>query len=64
MSMERFHELEMIGLTPFPIWRTEAFSKIEIEPDREIAIERAKVLVARSTTTGDQSLRTPALYTA
>lgn len=63
MPMERFHEFEMIDLTLFPIWRIEAFSKIKIEPDREIAIERAKVLVAKSTTTGDQCLRTPALCT-
>jgi ribonuclease HI len=43
MSIERLHELEMIDPTPLPPWRTEAFSKIEIEPDREIAMERAKV---------------------
>ncbi|KAJ5135377.1 reverse transcriptase [Penicillium bovifimosum] len=41
MSLERLHELEMIDPTPLPPWRTEAFSKIEIEPDREIAMERA-----------------------
>ncbi|CEJ62546.1 Putative Transposon I factor (Fragment) [Penicillium brasilianum] len=38
MSPERLNELEMIDLTPLPPWRTEAFSNIEIEPDKEIAI--------------------------
>ncbi|KAJ5111881.1 hypothetical protein NUU61_001511 [Penicillium alfredii] len=42
MSPERLHELEMIDPTPLPPWRTEPFSKIEIEPDREIAMERAE----------------------
>ncbi|OQE09663.1 hypothetical protein PENFLA_c105G04679 [Penicillium flavigenum] len=46
MSLERLHELEMIDPTPLTPWRTEAFWKIEIEPDREIAIERA--VAARS----------------
>lgn len=31
----------MIDLTPLPLWRNEAFSEIEIESDREVAIERA-----------------------
>lgn len=42
MSPERLHELEMIDPTPLPPWRAEPFSKIEIEPDREIAMERAE----------------------
>jgi hypothetical protein len=42
MSPERLYELEMIDPTPLPPWRTEPFSKIEIEPDREIAMERAE----------------------
>jgi hypothetical protein len=33
---------EMIDPTPLPPWRKEAFSEIEIESDREIAIERAE----------------------
>lgn len=42
MDLERLHEIEMIGPTPLPPWRPEAFSRIDIEPDREIAIERAE----------------------
>ena len=48
MSLERLHELEMIDPTPLPPWRTEAFSNIEIEPDRETAIERAKAARSKS----------------
>ena len=42
MDLERLHEIEMIDPTPLPPWRPEAFSKIEIEPDKEIAMERAE----------------------
>ena len=38
----------MIDPTPLPPWRNEAFSEIEIESDREVAIERAGA--ARATT--------------
>jgi ribonuclease HI len=48
MSLERLRELEMIDPTPLPPWRTEAFSTIEIEPDREIAIERAETTRSKS----------------
>jgi ribonuclease HI len=41
MSLERLQELELIDPTPLPPWRTEAFSEIEIKPDREIAMARA-----------------------
>jgi len=37
----------MIDPTPLPPWRKEAFSNIEIESDREIAIERGET--ARAT---------------
>ena len=47
MDLERLREIEMIDPTQLPPWRSEAFSKIEIEPDKEIAIERAEA--ARST---------------
>jgi ribonuclease HI len=47
MNLERLKEIEMIDPTPLPPWRKEAFSEIEIESDREIALERAEV--ARST---------------
>ncbi|OQE10083.1 hypothetical protein PENFLA_c095G04406 [Penicillium flavigenum] len=47
MNLERLQEIEMIDPTPLPPWRQEAFSLIEIEPDRKIAIERAEA--ARST---------------
>ena len=42
MDLERLREIEMIDPTPLPPWRPEAFSKIEIEPDKEIAMERAE----------------------
>jgi hypothetical protein len=38
----------MIDPTPLPPWRTEVFSKIEIEPNREIATERAEVAQSNS----------------
>ncbi|KAJ5513135.1 hypothetical protein N7463_002687 [Penicillium fimorum] len=47
MNLERLQEIEMIDPTPLTPWRKEAFSEIEIESDREIAIERAQA--ARST---------------
>jgi hypothetical protein len=47
MNLERLQEIEMIDLTPLPPWRKEAFSNIEIESDREVAIERAET--ARAT---------------
>ena len=48
MSLEKLHELEMIDPTPLPPWRTEAFSNIEIEPDKGIAIERAEAARSKS----------------
>ena len=42
LSLEKLHELEMTDPTPLPPWRTKAFSTIEVEPDREIAMERAE----------------------
>ncbi|KAI3093180.1 hypothetical protein CBS147333_10127 [Penicillium roqueforti] len=42
MNLERLQEIEMIDPTPLPPWRKEAFSEIEIESDRDIAIERAE----------------------
>ncbi|OQD70005.1 hypothetical protein PENANT_c280G02962 [Penicillium antarcticum] len=47
MNLERLKEIEIIDLTPLPPWRIEAFSEIEIESDRETALERAEA--ARST---------------
>lgn len=40
MSLERLQEIEMIDPTPLPPWRKEAFSEIEIESDREVALEK------------------------
>jgi hypothetical protein len=48
MNLERLHELEVIDPTPLPPWRTEAFSEIEIEPDRKIAMERAEAARSNS----------------
>ena len=41
MSLERLNRLETIDPRPLPPWRPEAFEEIDIEPDREIARERA-----------------------
>lgn len=35
-------KIEMIDPTPIPPWRPEGFSKIEVEPNREAAIEKAE----------------------
>ncbi|KAJ5296730.1 uncharacterized protein N7443_007623 [Penicillium atrosanguineum] len=42
MDLERLREIEMIDLAPLPPWRPETFSKIEIEPHQESAMERAE----------------------
>jgi hypothetical protein len=42
MNLERLREIETIDPTPLPPWRPEVFSEIEIEPDREAAIEKAE----------------------
>lgn len=41
MDPSRLATLETIDPRPLPPWRTEAFAEIEIEPDRELARERA-----------------------
>lgn len=48
MSPERLQELEMIDPTPLPPWRTEAFSNIGIEPNKEIAIAQAETACSTS----------------
>ncbi|KAI3094034.1 hypothetical protein CBS147333_10045 [Penicillium roqueforti] len=47
MDLDRLNELETIDPRPLPPWRADAFAKIEIESDREIARVRADT--ARST---------------
>jgi ribonuclease HI len=41
MNVDRLNELETIDPRPLPPWRTNAFTEIELERDREIARERA-----------------------
>ncbi|THC88898.1 hypothetical protein EYZ11_011655 [Aspergillus tanneri] len=48
MNMERLNELETIDPTPLPPWRTESFTEIEVEPDRETAREHAETVRATS----------------
>jgi ribonuclease HI len=48
MDVNRLNELEMIDPRPLPPWRTAAFTEIELEPDREIARERAESARDRS----------------
>ncbi|KAI2736048.1 hypothetical protein DTO013E5_9203 [Penicillium roqueforti] len=42
MNLERLQHLEMIDPRQRPPWRTEAFTEIEIEPDREMETQRAE----------------------
>ena len=48
MNLERLQDLEMIDPRLRPPWRTEAFTEIEIEPDREIAAQRADTIRSTS----------------
>ncbi|KAJ5366120.1 reverse transcriptase [Penicillium brevicompactum] len=41
MDVDRLNELETINPHPLPPWRPDAFTEIELEPDRETARERA-----------------------
>jgi hypothetical protein len=41
MDVDGLNELETIDLRPLPPWRKDAFTEIELEPDRETARERA-----------------------
>ncbi|OQD77995.1 hypothetical protein PENANT_c064G04783 [Penicillium antarcticum] len=41
MDVDRLNELETIDPRPLPPWRKDAFTEIKLEPDREIARERA-----------------------
>jgi hypothetical protein len=47
MDVDRLNELEMIDPRPLPPWRSDAFTEIELEHDRETARERAEA--ARNT---------------
>ncbi|KAJ5642550.1 reverse transcriptase [Penicillium lividum] len=42
MDVDRLSELETIDPRPLPPWRKDAFTEIELEPDRETARERAE----------------------
>jgi hypothetical protein len=44
MDLNRLNGLETIDLRPLPPWRVDAFAEIQIEPDREIARERAETV--------------------
>jgi hypothetical protein len=44
INLKRLQEIKMNDPTQLPPWRDEAFSGIEIELDREIAIERAEAV--------------------
>lgn len=48
MNLERLQDLEMIDPRLQPPWRTEAFIEIEIEPDREMATQRAEAIQSNS----------------
>ncbi|KAI2671315.1 hypothetical protein LCP963914a_9676 [Penicillium roqueforti] len=41
MDIDRLNELETINPRPLPPWRKDAFTEIELKPDRETARERA-----------------------
>ncbi|KAJ5876421.1 reverse transcriptase [Penicillium soppii] len=44
MDVDRLNELEIIDPRPLPPWRSDAFTEIELEHDREIARERAEAV--------------------
>jgi ribonuclease HI len=44
MVVDRLNELEIIDPRPLPPWRSDAFTEIELEHDREIARERAEAV--------------------
>jgi ribonuclease HI len=48
MDLDRLAELETIDPRPLPPWRHEAFAEVEIEPDREVARERAEIIGSRA----------------
>lgn len=48
MNLERLQHLEMIDPRQRPPWRTEAFTEIEIEPDREMATQQAEAIQSNS----------------
>ena len=47
MDVDRLKELETIDPRPLPPWRTNTFSEIELERDREVAQERANFVHKR-----------------
>jgi ribonuclease HI len=48
MDIDRLSELETIDLRPLPPWRTDPFTEIVLEPDRERAREMAETVRASS----------------
>lgn len=44
MNLERLGKLETIDPQPLPPWQAEPFMEIEIQPDQEMARERAKAI--------------------
>jgi ribonuclease HI len=48
MNIDRLNELETIDPRPLPPWRAEAFTEIEIGPDRETARDRAETVRSTS----------------
>jgi ribonuclease HI len=48
MNIDRLNELETIDPRPLPPWRAEAFTEIEIGPDREMARDRAETVQSTS----------------
>jgi hypothetical protein len=48
MNVDRLNDLETIDPRPLPPWRADAFTEIEIEPDRETARDRAETVRSTS----------------
>lgn len=48
MGLERLQEIEMIGLVLLSPWRPKVFSRIETEPDKEIAMECVEMVWSTS----------------
>jgi hypothetical protein len=48
MNLERLQGIEMIDPTRLPPWRQETFSLMEIQPGREMAVEKAEAVWSTS----------------
>lgn len=48
MDLDMLAKLETMHPKPLPPWQCEVFAEVEIEPDREVARERAETIMTRT----------------